>query len=186
LAKDDDILNGLNQSIQTYISSELIPRIQSSRYSSFVRDTPQLVFGTGPAISGQAPNIKVPSTSYPTFGALDILDIKDLIPFLSRTTTGSKEVYIIHLISEVEIERPKTTSYDSEDKIDKKGKQKGKKARSVSATNSIPEPKRVRLQALGVKVSLLFMYKSILTYLRSLALKILLRRSLVLMILLKR
>jgi hypothetical protein len=42
---------------------------------------------------------------------LDILEMKDLLPFLARTNSNSKESYVIHLISEVEIEKPMTESY---------------------------------------------------------------------------
>jgi hypothetical protein len=165
LLKHGDTLNQADQALQLYVSAELVPRIQSSRYSSFVRSTPRLLLGTGPMVQGQAPNIKVPSSSYPTFSVSDISDVQDLLPFLSRTTTGSKEVYIIHLISEVEIERPgvpELEPYDSEDTTDKKrkGKGKGQKPRPTSTIASIPEPKRVRLQV-GSEVILLFFVRTI-------------------------
>lgn len=155
MAKDIDIEAGVSRAIETYITSELIPHIKSSRFSSFLRNDPPLVFGTGAAPSGQPPNIKVPPTSFPTFKPLDILEMKDLLPFLARTNSNSKESYVIHLISEVEIEKPMTESYDSGDKLDQKLKsknKKGKNARSVSISGPVSEPKRARTRIVSLNL----------------------------------
>jgi hypothetical protein len=161
----DFSLDDSTNSIRTLLQ-DLQVRIKSSRYESFVRGDFNLIFGTGPLCTNSA---KVPNSSFPAFGPSDISEIRDLLPFLNKATTGTREEFIVYLIREVEIKRPQ--SYEEGETIAKekeKGKATGRgRPRTVSSTCQIPNPKRARLQNVKqeseseLEVSSLFSYDSL-------------------------
>jgi hypothetical protein len=107
--------------------------------------------GTGPLVTGQAPNIKVLATSFPSFALDSVRSVKDILFYLARTNSGSKESWIIHLISEKEIEHPEREEKEEEEEEEVKGKGKGKgkgrgkkNARSISISNPVSNSKRAK------------------------------------------
>ncbi|MEA2203054.1 MAG: hypothetical protein QOI89_3794, partial [Solirubrobacteraceae bacterium] len=92
--------------IQIYIDQELVPRIEAGRYKAFVRDPELLFFGTGLGMTSGS--TKPPITSFPAFVTNEITEMRYLLPYLNSVggSASKEESYIVHLISEMEIDLP--------------------------------------------------------------------------------
>lgn len=108
--------------LKFFFLTELVPKIQTSRYSFFVQHTDCIYVGTG----------STPISSKPANTAFLLLqpsvaEIRDLLPLLQTTTTGSqKETFILHIVREIEEEIER-------DEEEKEPEIKIKKGRPTSA-----------------------------------------------------
>jgi hypothetical protein len=133
--------------IQIYIDQELVPRIEAGRYKAFVRDPELLFFGTGLGMTSGS--TKPPITSFPAFVTNEITEMRYLLPYLNSVggSASKEESYIVHLISEMEIDLPQE-SYEEptldSDLALKARLDKGKKSRPVSSSAPASNAKKGR------------------------------------------
>ena len=108
-------------------------RIKNSYYKSFIQDNLYLIFSTSSLCLNLA---KIPILSFSAFSSFNILKIKNLLFFLNKAIVGSKEEFIIYIISKVKIKYLYLRELYNKEIIDLKGKEKARGKKSYLVLSS--------------------------------------------------
>lgn len=134
----------------------LIDKIIYGRFKDFVivrpGDSP-LVFALG---SGQLPGNhagtpKCPITSNPILDPAEVTSVRTVLPYLVRVSVASRDSWIAHLVSEVEVPRTEEEEIERPIRLSpKKSQEKKAKARpgSGSISSSASSARRIKVYTL--------------------------------------